>query len=68
MMDALSILPVSLEARLERMYGLTSWRSATYLGPHLSLSALVMKASVGWMTNVNDRGDHHIQLAVGAGF
>jgi hypothetical protein len=61
-------LPVSLEARIERMYGLSSWRSATYLGPHLSLSVLVLKASVGWMIDVNDRSNHHIQLAFGGGF
>ena len=42
--------------------------SATYAGPHLSFSALVMKVSLGWMVDVNDRSDHHIQLAIGAGF
>jgi len=68
MTDALMILPVSLEARIERMYGPTSWRSATYFGPHLSLSAYLWKASVGWMVDGNDRSDHHIQLAFGAGF
>ncbi len=68
MTDALMILPVSVEARIERMYGLTSWRSATYLGPHLSLSAFVVKASVGWMIAVSDRNNHHIQLAIGGGF
>jgi hypothetical protein len=68
MMDAVMILPVSFEARIERMYGLSSWRSATYAGPHLSFSALVMKVSLGWMVDVNDRSDHHIQLAIGAGF
>ena len=68
MTDALMVLPVSLEARIERMYGLTSWRRATYIGPHVSLSAFVLKASVGWMVDVNDRSDHHLQLAIGAGF
>jgi hypothetical protein len=62
------LLPVSLEARIERMYGVSDWRSATYLGPHISISAYLPKASVGWMVNTNDRSDHHVQLAVGAGF
>jgi hypothetical protein len=66
--DALMLLPVSLEARIERMYGVSDWRSATYLGPHISISAYILKASVGWMVDVNDRSDHHIQLAIGGGF
>jgi hypothetical protein len=68
MTNALMVLPVAVEARVERMYGWTSWRGATYAGPHLSLSALVLKASVGWMVDVNDRSDRHVQLAIGAGF
>jgi hypothetical protein len=59
---------VSLEARAERMYGLTSWRSATYVGPQLSLSIFVLKASLGWMVDVSHQTDHHVQFGLGFGF
>jgi len=59
---------ISLEGRIERMYGLTSWRSATYVGPQLSLSIFVLKASLGWMIEVDDREDQHLQIGFGAGF
>jgi hypothetical protein len=59
---------VSLEAHIERMYGPTSWRSATYAGPQLSLSLFVLKASLGWMVDLSDRTDHHVQIALGGGF
>jgi hypothetical protein len=68
MTDALMVLPVSVEARIERMYGPTDWRAATYFGPHLSLSAFVVKASAGWMVDLDDRRNHHLQLAIGFGF
>jgi hypothetical protein len=59
---------ISLEVHVERMYGPTSWRGTTYAGPQISLSLFVIKASLGWMTDVGDRADHHIQVAVGIGF
>lgn len=59
---------VSLEAHIERMDWLTSWRSATYAGPQLSLSIFVLKASLGWMVDLGDHADRHIQVAIGAGF
>lgn len=58
----------TLEARIERMYGLTTWRDATYLGPQLTLSFSLIKASVGWMVDVNDRSDRHLQIGFGGGF
>jgi hypothetical protein len=60
--------PVSLEAHIERMYGPTHWRAATYLGPQLSASAYVLKASIGWMVNVKERSDNHVQVGIGFGF
>jgi len=59
---------VSLEAHIERMYGPTNWRSATYAGPQLSLSLYVLKASLGWMVDPGDGTDHHVQIALGGGF
>jgi hypothetical protein len=59
---------VSLEAHIERMYGPTSWRGATYAGPQLSLSLFVLKASLGWMVDLGDRTDHHVQIGLGGGF
>jgi hypothetical protein len=60
---------VSLEAHVERMYPLlTSWRHATFVGPQLSMSIFVLKASVGWMFDVNARTDQHLQIGLGAGF
>jgi len=66
--DYVSILPISLEAHVERMYRPTDWRSATYLGPQLSLSIYVLKASVGVMTNVGDQHDRRAQFGIGGGF
>ena len=59
---------ISLEAHVERMYSATSWRHATYAGPQLSLSVLVLKVSMGWMIDVGDHTDHHLQFALGFGF
>jgi hypothetical protein len=56
-----------LEARVERMYGQTSWRHTTYVGPQVSLN-LMLKLSVGWMVDVHDDRNQHIQVGVGAGF
>jgi hypothetical protein len=66
--DFLLSLPVSFEARVERMYGPTSWRRATYLGPQVTVSAYLFKAFAGWMVDVNDRTDRHVQLGIGFGF
>jgi hypothetical protein len=66
--DFLLSVPVSLEARVERMYGPSSWRGTTYFGPQATVSAYVFKASLGWMVDVNDRTDRHIQLGIGFGF
>jgi len=57
-----------VEAHIERMYGPTDWRSATYLGPQLSLSVYVLKASIGVMTNMGDQRDRRGQLGIGGGF
>ena len=59
---------LSLEGRVERMYGPTRWRPATYAGPQLTFSIYVLKASVGWMADVNQRANHHVQVGFGAGF
>jgi len=56
-----------LEARVERMYGQTSWRHTTYVGPQVSLS-LMLKFSIGWMVDVHDSSDQHLQVGLGAGF
>jgi hypothetical protein len=61
-------LPFSLEAHVERMYGPTPWRSATYVGPQFSLSAYLLKTSLGWMVDASDRSDSHVQVAIGVGF
>jgi hypothetical protein len=66
--DFVFSLPVSFEARVERMYGPSSWRGATYLGPQATVSAYVFKASLGWMVDVNDRTNRHVQLGIGFGF
>ena len=60
---------ISLEAHVERTYiPVIGWRNATYAGPQLSLSFFLLKASVGWMVDVTDRTNAHIQVGVGAGF
>jgi hypothetical protein len=62
------ILPISIEVHIQRMYGPTHWRSATYLGPQLSLSVLFLKASVGWLVNAIDEHDRRPQFGIGGGF
>ncbi len=60
---------ISLEAHVERTYvEAIGWRHATYAGPQLSLSLFVLKVSVGWMVDVTDRANTHVQVGVGAGF
>jgi hypothetical protein len=63
-----SILPISLEVHVERLYKPTHWHGATYLGPQLSLSVFALKASAGLMFNANDQRDRHVQLGIGCGF
>jgi hypothetical protein len=58
----------SVEAHVERMYGPTSWRGATYAGPNVSVSLILLKASLGWMVDLGDHADRHVQVALGAGF
>jgi hypothetical protein len=60
--------PIVFEARAERMYGPTRWHSATYVGPHVTLSAYLLKISAGGMVNLTDRADVHFQAAIGGGF
>jgi hypothetical protein len=63
-----TILPISLEVHVERTYEPTDWHGGTYLGPQLSLSAFVLKASAGLMFNADDQRDRHVQLGIGCGF
>ena len=58
---------MTVEARAERMYGPTSWTHTTYVGPQGSFN-LMFKFSVGWMINVRDSRDDHLQFGLGAGF
>ncbi len=59
---------VGLEARLERMYGPTTWRHTAYLGPQLSFGGIFLKCSVGWMFDVEDETDNHFQIGLGGGW
>ena len=60
---------IMLEARIERMYGPTSWRHTTYAGPHLSIALpIVPKVSLGWMIDLHHAADNHVQLGLGGGF
>ena len=60
---------VILEARVERMYGTTSWQHTTYAGPHLSVVLpIIPKVSLGWMIGVHDAADNHVQVGLGFGF
>jgi hypothetical protein len=59
---------LSVEARVERMYGPTSWRSTTYVGGQLSFAGIMIKPSVGWMVDVHDPRDSHYQITTGLGW
>jgi len=59
---------ISLEARVARMYGPTSWRNTTYAGGQLSLAGIICKPSLGWMVDVHDPRDRHYQIATGVGW
>jgi hypothetical protein len=59
---------VILEARVERMYGSTSWQHTTYAGPQLSVVLpIIPKVSLGWMIDVRDAADNHVQVGLGFG-
>jgi hypothetical protein len=58
----------SLEARVERMYGLTSWRHTTYVGGQLSLSLVIWKPAIGVMFDAHDPRDARLQVATGCGW
>jgi hypothetical protein len=60
---------LGLEARLERTYSPTSWRSTEYVGGQVSLATLWwFKPSLAWMFDVHDAADQHVQVGVGVGF
>lgn len=59
---------IGVEARVERMYGPTSWRRTTYAGPQVSFGGKVLRMSVGWMFDLHDGSDHHLQLGFGGGW
>jgi hypothetical protein len=59
---------VGVEARVERTYGPSTWRHATYAGPHLSFGGVFMKWSAGWMFDLDDRTNNHLQLGIGGGW
>jgi len=58
---------MTVEARVERTYGPTTWMHTTYVGPQVSFN-LMLKLSAGWMIDAHDPSDHHVQIGVGAGF
>jgi hypothetical protein len=66
--DSLFSSIVGIEARLERMYGPTTWRHTAYLGPQLSFAGIFGKFSVGWMFDVKDKADNHFQFGLGGGW
>jgi len=59
---------VGIEARVERTYGLSTWRRTTYVGPHLFFGGVLMKCSVGWMFDANNKTNNHFQLGLGGGW
>lgn len=60
---------IGVEARLERMYGPTSWRRTEYVGAQVSLAIpWWWRPSLAWMFNVHDAADNHLQIGLGLGF
>jgi hypothetical protein len=58
-----------LEMHVERMFGAARWTHTTYAGPQVTLYPSVLpKLSLGWMTDVHDAADNHIQVGIGVGF
>jgi hypothetical protein len=67
MSDFLGSGILSLEARVTRMYGLTSWRSTTYVGGQLSFAGIIWKPAIGWMVAVDNPHDVHGQITLFGG-
>jgi len=58
-----------VEMRVERMYASTSWNHTIYAGPQLTFCApVVPKVSLGWMVDLRDAADNHVQVGLGFGF
>jgi len=55
---------LSLEARVARMYGPTTWRSATYVGGQLSFAGILWKPAIAWMVATDDPRDRHTQITI----
>jgi hypothetical protein len=55
---------LSLEARVSRMYGPTTWRSATYIGGQLSFACIIFKPALAWMVAADDPRDEHFQIVL----
>ena len=52
---------LSLEGRVERMYGPTTWRSTTYVGWQVSFAGIIFKPAVGCMVAADNPRDRHCQ-------
>jgi hypothetical protein len=59
---------LSLEGRVERMYGPTSWRSTTYVGWQLSFAGIIFKPALGGMVASDNPRDQRVLLATGLGW
>ena len=59
---------LSLEGRVERMCGPTTWRSTTYVGWQVSFAGIIFKPAVGCMVAADNPRDRHCQIATGAGW
>lgn len=59
---------VSLEGRVERMYGPTTWHSTTYVGWQVSFAGIIFKPALGCMVAADNPRDRHCQIATGAGW
>lgn len=61
---------MTLEARVTRMYGPTSWRSSEYAGLQGSLAIPygMMRLAVGRMINLRDHADRRYQFGLGVLF
>jgi hypothetical protein len=60
---------LSLEARVARTYGPTSWRKTEYAGAHISLAVFAVgRLTFGMMVDVHDHQIRHTQLGYGVLF
>ena len=61
---------LSLDARVSRMYGPTSWHDTEYAGAQgsLALPFGMMRLTAGAMVNLRDRKDRHQQFGWGVAF